>query len=88
MKLCGNLSRERVSRKDTVIDCRAAAFYAESPDRSGRAIHGIRSPLTCRIGADYTTRASYQAEYRKRNREAINARKRAWRKQNKLNATP
>ncbi len=33
-----------------------------------------------RIAADYTTRANYQDAYRKANREAINARKRAWRK--------
>ncbi len=31
--------------------------------------------------ADYTTRANYQSDYRKKNREAINARKRAWRKE-------
>lgn len=29
--------------------------------------------------ADYTTRRSYQQNYAKENREAINARKRAWR---------
>jgi hypothetical protein len=38
-----------------------------------------------RIAADYTTRANYQDNYRKANREAINARKRAWRKANKTN---
>jgi hypothetical protein len=32
-----------------------------------------------RIAADYTTRANYQENYRKSNRDAINARKRAWR---------
>ena len=37
-----------------------------------------------RIAADYTTRANYQDNYRKANRDAINARKRAWRKANKL----
>ena len=30
--------------------------------------------------ADYTTRANYQENYRKSNRDAINARKREWRK--------
>lgn len=29
--------------------------------------------------ADYTTRKSYQQEYSAKNREAINARKKAWR---------
>jgi len=38
-----------------------------------------------RIAADYTTRANYQENYRKSNRDAINARKRAWRKANKTN---
>ncbi len=32
-----------------------------------------------RIAADYTTRANYQDNYRKSNRDAINARKREWR---------
>jgi hypothetical protein len=36
-----------------------------------------------RIAADYTTRANYQENYRKSNRDAINARKRAWRKEKK-----
>ncbi len=36
-----------------------------------------------RIAADYTTRANYQENYRKANRDAINARKREWRKQRK-----
>jgi hypothetical protein len=34
--------------------------------------------------ADYTTRKSYQQNYAKDNREAINARKRAWRLARKL----
>ena len=36
-----------------------------------------------RIAADYTTRANYQENYRKSNRDAINARKRAWRAEKK-----
>ena len=38
-----------------------------------------------RLAADYTTRANYQENYRKSNRDAINARKRAWRKEKKTN---
>ncbi len=38
--------------------------------------------MTSRI-ADYTNRKDYQKQYAKTNREAINARKRAWRKANK-----
>jgi hypothetical protein len=38
-----------------------------------------------RIAADYTTRANYQENYRKSNRDAINAKKRAWRKSKKTN---
>ncbi len=34
--------------------------------------------------ADYTTRANYQENYRKANRDAINARKREWRNERKL----
>ncbi len=34
--------------------------------------------------ADYTTRTNYQKNYAKANREEINARKREWRKKNKL----
>ncbi len=38
-----------------------------------------RHPMTTRL-PDYTTRGNYQKNYAKANREAINARKRAWRK--------
>ncbi len=38
-----------------------------------------------RIAADYTTRTNYQENYRKSNRDAINARKRAWRQAKKTN---
>ncbi len=34
--------------------------------------------------ADYTTRKNYQRDYAQSNREAINARKRAWRERKKL----
>ncbi len=36
-----------------------------------------------RIASDYTTRANYQENYRKANRDAINERKRKWRKAKK-----
>lgn len=34
--------------------------------------------------ADYTTRKSYQQDYAKENREAINARKREWRAKQRI----
>jgi len=37
---------------------------------------------------DYTTRKSYQEQYRKANREAINARKREWKKRRKSELNP
>lgn len=58
-------------------NCRWATAAVQSANQRNR-----------RIAADYTTRAAYQREYRERNREAINAKRRAWRKQSKLNATP
>jgi len=36
-----------------------------------------------RIAADWTSRKAYQEQYRKENREAINARKLEWRKARK-----
>jgi len=35
---------------------------------------------TVRIAADWTTRSNYQSQYAANNREAINAKKREWRK--------
>ncbi len=53
---------------------------------STKAIEALQiAHKTLRV-ADYTTRSNYQKNYAKVNRDAINARKRAWRKIVKQNA--
>lgn len=57
-------------------NCRWATAQVQSANRSN----------CIRIAADYSTRENYQSNYRKENRDAINARKREWRKARKAAA--
>ena len=53
--------------------------YEEAALKAERQ-ESIDNPAPVRIAADWTSRANYQSQYAANNREAINAKKREWRK--------
>ena len=75
----GTTNQERVAYLvEFLIHRRGSKIAIDKAEKELRICNG-QPHLPPRIAADYTTRSNYQENYRKSNRDAINARKRAWR---------